>query len=412
MAKPALKVLWHWSSMGPYHFARMNALARAPGIELTVVEIAASDGHGWIRSEEAKEFTLITLRPDALSRRLLKDTRHDLLRVLNETHPNIVVAAGYRDLYSLRAILAHRASNPNTLTLLWSESTAADRSRARAIEAAKALILKAFDGALVAGKQHAAYLASLGMPAADMQAVGNCVDNDLFARRASPAHADDGAKETPDNYFLFVGRFVPQKNLSRMIEAYREYRQRAGSAAWDLVLVGSGPDEGSLKRQIRESDIEGTWFTGLRQAQDLPAYYARARCFVLPSISEPWGLVVNEAMASGLPVLVSNRCGCVPDLLEDGVNGFVFDPFDTHALATLLFRVSTGAVPLRDIAANARHKVSDYSPALFAERAATHLRSVYESRLRKPVSSRARRSAALLVRVAIDFAGGLSNLPS
>ena len=89
------------------------------------------------------------------------------------------------------------------------------------------------------------------------------------------------------------------------------------------------------------SDLAGdVILAGFKQYDELPAYYGLASAFVHASTTEQWGLVVNEAMASGLPVLVSDRCGCAPDLVEDGVNGFTFDPYDVEALAGLMQRVA------------------------------------------------------------------------
>ena len=79
---------------------------------------------------------------------------------------------------------------------------------------------------------------------------------------------------------------------------------------------------------------------GFKQYPDLPAYYGLANAFIHASTTEPWGLVVNEAMASGLPVLVSNRCGCAADLVREGVNGFTFDPCNVEEIAQKMFQLS------------------------------------------------------------------------
>ena len=79
---------------------------------------------------------------------------------------------------------------------------------------------------------------------------------------------------------------------------------------------------------------------GFKQYHDLPAYYGLAGAFVHTSTVEQWGLVVNEAMAAGLPVLVSRNCGCAADLVQDGVNGFAFDPLDGDRMAALLTKVA------------------------------------------------------------------------
>src|SRR5438105_12055959 len=125
----SLKVLWHWHSMGPYHFARMRALARVPAIELTVVESASTDDHGWIRAERQNDVRVITLSSETKSKRVLKNTQAALAEALDEHRPHIVVASGYAEPHSLRTMMAYKKSNRNTLTLLWSESTKVDHSR-------------------------------------------------------------------------------------------------------------------------------------------------------------------------------------------------------------------------------------------------------------------------------------------
>ena len=112
-------------------------------------------------------------------------------------------------------------------------------------------------------------------------------------------------------------------------------------------------------------------FEGLKSVRELPPYYAFARCFVLPSTREPWGLVVNEAMASGLPVIVSNRCGCAEDLVEDGANGYTFDPDRTGSLTENLHELS--GMNTRELAAMAdqsRELIARYSPEIWASEVA------------------------------------------
>jgi glycosyltransferase involved in cell wall biosynthesis len=107
---------------------------------------------------------------------------------------------------------------------------------------------------------------------------------------------------------------------------------------------------------------------GFIQYDALPAYYGLAGAFVHASTTEQWGLVVNEAMASGLPVIVSKRCGCVPDLVQDGVNGFSFDPYDVEALASLMQRVAAMADEQRRTMGEAgRRIIADWGPERFAD---------------------------------------------
>jgi len=382
----ALKVVWQWPALGPYHFARTKALAERPEIELTVVESFSEDDHKWKRAETQHDLRVVTLASmPMMGKRPSMKISAVLAHVLDREQPDVVVAPGYADTPALLAIFAHRCLNPSTLAVLWSESTLLDHARKRFKEALKTLSVSAFDGALVAGRPHQLYLRRLGMRASDIGIVGNCVDNDFFSVRATEERqkpkTSSGSDSLPASFFLYVGRMIREKNLPNLIEAYGFYREQAGPSAWDLVLVGSGPEEMSLRQQVAQSSIKGVWFEGIRQIDELPLYYARAKCFVLPSKSEPWGLVVNEAMASGLPVLVSNRCGCVADLVRDGTNGFVFDPFDTRSLAALLVKVSTRRVALEELGANGQKTVANYNPTLFAERASTHLKRMYDRKM-------------------------------
>jgi len=157
--------------------------------------------------------------------------------------------------------------------------------------------------------------------------------------------------QLPCPYFLSVARFIAKKNLVWLIESYARYRQafqgnhRDGpginDSPWSLVVVGEGRDRPLLERRISELGISPyVILPGFKSYQDLPAYYGLASVFVHPSRIEPWGLVVNEAMATGLPVLVSNACGCVRDLVRQGQTGFLFDPYNSDQLIELMLRVS------------------------------------------------------------------------
>ena len=107
---------------------------------------------------------------------------------------------------------------------------------------------------------------------------------------------------------------------------------------------------------------------GFKQYEELPIYYGLANAFIHASTSEQWGLVVNEAMASGLPVIVSNRCGCAPELVEEGINGFTFDPDDQEQLANRLLEVASLSSDRRQGLGDAgRRIVANFGPERFAD---------------------------------------------
>jgi glycosyltransferase involved in cell wall biosynthesis len=200
------------------------------------------------------------------------------------------------------------------------------------------------------------------------------VDNSYFwnesqkARHNPAAYRRLAGLETPGPFFLASARFIKRKNLDGLLRAYGTYRERrAGRNAWRLVILGDGAERQGLERIIDDEGLDGVSMPGFRQIDELPAYYGLAGAFIHPPLQEQWGLVVNEAMASGLPVLVSDRCGCAPDLVREGENGFTFDPEDSGALAMLMDHVSSRQVDLAEMGRSARSHISLWGPERFAE---------------------------------------------
>jgi 1,2-diacylglycerol 3-alpha-glucosyltransferase len=137
--------------------------------------------------------------------------------------------------------------------------------------------------------------------------------------------------------------------LAAVVRAFAEYRRRSevgrqGADLWHLVILGDGPLKADLQSLISELDLQDfVLLPGFKQYDDLPACYGFANALILASTTEQWGLVVNEGMAAGLPIIVSGRCGCVPELVHDGVNGFQFDPHDEQRLAELMSKVAAAS---------------------------------------------------------------------
>jgi glycosyltransferase involved in cell wall biosynthesis len=243
------------------------------------------------------------------------------------------------------------------------ETTAFDHVRVPWKESIKKQVLRLFDWAVAGGAPHVRYLEALGFPSSRIAHNYDVVDNAFFEERTRKLRESSSPQESglPSRYFLYVGRLAPEKNIARLIEAYAYYRRAGGT--WELVLAGDGPLRSALQAQAQKSGCAPTIrFAGLRTTEELAAYYAFAGCFVLPSLREPWGLVVNEAMASSLPVIVSNRCGCTEDLVSEAENGFLFDPDDSSELAGCLIRVANLSEERRRAAGNKSHEIiSNYS---------------------------------------------------
>jgi glycosyltransferase involved in cell wall biosynthesis len=246
-----------------------------------------------------------------------------------------------------------------------SDSKEDDFARSGWKEFLKGKIAQSYGAALVAGTPHRDYAVKLGVPSERTFLGYDVVDNDHFAQGAARARqrSEDLRRQLglPRNYFLAVTRFIGPKNVEGLLQAYRLYRDRGkGAEAWALVLCGSGPKEDELKSMSRELGLSDVIWPGFVQIGDLPSYYGPAGAFILPSFKDSWGLVVNEAMASGLPVLVSRWAGCCSDLVQAGVNGYALDPHDAGEMAEAMLRVS-------GLSAEARHAMGENSAHAIAE---------------------------------------------
>ena len=259
--------------------------------------------------------------------------------------------------------------------VVMSESARGDEPRTWWKEIIKHRIVGVYAAALVGGQRHVEYLVELGMLRERIFTGYDVVDNSYFARRALEIRNSCGVDELrkkyalPENYFLASARFVEKKNLPRLIGAYAEYRNRSKGtgvtdpgynrgAPWDLVLLGDGPLREALNSQLSTLNLHPhVQLPGFKQYNELPVYYALAKAFVHASTTEQWGLVVNEAIASGLPVIVSERCGCAPELVRD--NGFTFDPTDQLALASRLLNVASLTNEERKVLGDASYRISE-----------------------------------------------------
>ena len=369
----SIVVIFH--RYGPYHFARLRALAvNEPVIGIEIVRKDRT--YQWDVIEHQDGFPRITLFPEVEAiEPPLNELCRRLFSCLKDASPKAVVIPGWSAPYALLAL--SWCLKTSTPAVLMSDSTAGDKHRDFLGEKVKRFLLRLYSSALVGGSRHAQYLDRLGFPATAVFHGCDVVDNTHFAHLQPWGGTGSGFQR----YFLTCCRFVPVKNLTRLIEAYARYRQRAGSSSWELVIAGDGPESEKLRGLITSLHLKDCVLAGFVQYDQLPALYARAGAFILPSISEPWGLVVNEAMAAGLPVLVSNRCGCAPDLVEEGRNGFTFDPYDVEQLSGLMLRTSMMSDADRAAMGQAsREIISRWTPETFA----TNLRKAVEVALAAP----------------------------
>jgi glycosyltransferase involved in cell wall biosynthesis len=207
-------------------------------------------------------------------------------------------------------------------------------------ELAKPVMMLPYHAALVAGARHADYLRFLGFRKRPVLQGYDTVSVDRLRNQVQA----DVAMPVPheDRAFLFVGRFVPKKNIALLIEGYRRYVDLAGGARHPLILIGAGPLEAEIRAQISEAGLdEHILFPGFLSAPDVAATLAKGLALILPSREEQWGLVVNEALAMHLPVIVSENVGARDALVRNLVNGFVIEPDSAEGLSRAMHILSS-----------------------------------------------------------------------
>jgi glycosyltransferase involved in cell wall biosynthesis len=156
----------------------------------------------------------------------------------------------------------------------------------------------------------------------------NCIDNQKFGRF--------GLSNLDAHNFICVARLVPIKNLNNLLTAWNAVEQKYHD--YTLTIIGDGPERERLLKTKADLNLVNVFFAGAIDNIALPEFFKKADALILPSWSETWGLVVNEAMAAGLPVLLSNKVNAAHNLLKNGINGFCFNPGDPAEIAAMMIK--------------------------------------------------------------------------
>jgi glycosyltransferase involved in cell wall biosynthesis len=198
---------------------------------------------------------------------------------------------------------------------------------------------------LAIGTRNADFYRYHGVPNKRIALIPYAVNNDYFIAKVVEHQAERQAIRSElglaasTAIILYASKLVPGKNPMHLLKAYQRLQIEGVDSA--LVFVGSGSELSTLQSYIANNDVGGVHFIGFQNQSELPKFYAVADVFVLPASNEAWGLVINEVMCAGLPVVVTDEVGAVPDLVRDGENGFVFRVGDIDTLAKHLKTLCT-----------------------------------------------------------------------
>ena len=301
-------------NMVPYHHARWDAFAASGGFRCTVLELAGRDEFPVLEHVAgiASSYQRQTLFREASSRSVPNARISAAVgRALTELRPDVLCVNGYSFISSLVAL--QWAADHSIPAAMCSDSNRFDADRNPVKEWIKRRVVGFSSAGMVAGTPQADYLIELGLPKEAVFVGYDAVDNTHFATGSETARRrnDELRKELklPMNYFIACSRFTEKKNIPRLIEAFALYQKQNSKdeKTWDLVIVGEGELRPLIENAIRHFGVShAVHLVGAKPYDVLPAYYALAGAFIHASTIEQWGLVVNEAMASGLPPLFTD----------------------------------------------------------------------------------------------------------
>ncbi len=234
----------------------------------------------------------------------------------------------------------------------------------------KRALFSRVDATLSAGEESRAFAIGFGTPPDRALILPHAIDVAHYAEgreRAWPQReAFRDGLGLAGTTFIYVGRLWSKKGVLALVAAF-ERVQRDSEAPVSLLFVGDGPDVDRVMRECSVRGLRNVVFAGFQPKDELPGYYAAADVFVFPTLGDPYGLVVDEAMASSLPVVATSAAGDIRERVTDGENGFIVPPGDDVRLAEAMSRISSDQALRLRMGKASKRRVMGRTPARWAE---------------------------------------------
>ena len=306
-----MRILVLWTQLSWYMRACLDRLGQVPGVDLHVVSMAP-DRNAVFEDHEVLPIaaTCYWFTPSL-----------DLPALYDRLEPDALVVCSWNV-----GAYRHLARRARTLRVLAMDNQWLGTPKQRLGIAVSPWFLRpVYDRAFVPGDRAAQFASRLGF-------IQDAIWRGLYCGDVAAFYPDGNGRMPARRRFLFVGRLVPEKGVDVLLDAYAQYREDV-TAPWSLRVCGTGPLAGRAQGTL------GVEHHGFLQPSALPKVFHDAGAFVLPSRFEPWGVVIHEACAAGLPIVCSSSCGAVPSLVEDHLNGFIVEPGSVKSLTSALRRV-------------------------------------------------------------------------
>ncbi|MDX2111076.1 MAG: glycosyltransferase [Verrucomicrobiota bacterium] len=371
------KVIIYWDYYQAYHCARVAAVMKSDIVSSSNISAVSlyfngADHHLSEIDELIRRDVIFIGETNAGA---LNKCFHIIrfLKLLNVIKPNVIFTPGYSGVYAWISLCWAKIYNSTTCIMF--ETQYNDFKRQYYKEIIKKILIGMYDLGFAGGATHLEYLNKLGMRIDRIVTGYDSVNNEYYSniKHDTVSSLESWRKRLniEKSFFLSIGRMIPKKGFNNLLKAYKIYLsicERNCICPYDLIIIGDGPERNNIAKEIASASISNyVIMPGYLTSDITSRYLSMASVFIMPSIyAEQWGLVINEAMAAGVPVIASNICGATHDLIEDGITGFTYEPMDVNTLANIMYKLSIDEELRIRIAKAGRERVDKYSVENFA----------------------------------------------
>lgn len=291
-----------------------------------------------------------------------------LLKTLKMENPDILYIGGYSYIFYWVILFWGRLKGKKIIFEMDSNIEKPDEKKFFFL--VKKIFVKLCDYGITYGKLSKEYFKKLGMTDKKIVLKPNVTDN-RFWKSMSIKNSKKIEKliskyRVKKKNLIYVGRFSKEKNLFFLLEAYNDAKQITMDVDWGLILIGDGPLKQDIQLFIKNNDIPDTKILGFMDREEISEIYSIGDIIILPSISETWGMVINEAMNFGLTVFVSKISGSSAELVKEGMNGFIFSPLKKDKLTSLILKAFNGKIDLEKFSENSKRIILEFTPKVAA----------------------------------------------
>jgi len=359
------KILLITNIIPPYRIAVFNYLKD----KIKFFNVWALSGkeinRNWNINDDTIKFNYEILKSISIYLKIREFTIHlkGINRKLKKHNPDVIIITGYDQLAYWQALFYARKFNKKII--FWNGSTLLYSKFKKGIfYLIKKFFLKKIDGFVTYGTKASEYLKYFNIPDDKIITGCNTVDinwfmNNSFNLRRNSLY-DTLNQNNEKIKLLFIGRLIKFKGLDLLLDTFKELK----SDNIVLYVIGSGNDEDYFREKVKNYNLNNIIFTGFLQKNEIIYYYSMSDYFIFPTLNENWGLVINEALSCGLPVLSSIYAGVSYDLVINGINGYVFDPLDRKDFFEKLRKIISTKFNREQI----KNSIKKFTPEDYAEK--------------------------------------------